>query len=124
MDWSGFDRIYYNLIDTENGKSLNLNITTKKVFTQNIGFKANTTDAAAILVNTTQKNYKNIFGLLSASAELSVNPGLSMVAETNKTNLPTLGINIKENIRITIFLMMAIRFSKPMYFILQDRFIL
>ncbi len=91
----GFDRIYYNLIDTENGKSLNLNITTKKVFTQNIGFKANTTDAAAILVNTTQKNYKNIFGLLSASAELSVNPGLSMVAETNKTNLPTLGINIK-----------------------------
>ena len=91
----GFDRIYYNLIDTEKGKSLNLNITTKKVYTQNIGFKANTTDAAAILLNTTRKNYKNIFGLLSGSVELSVNPGLSLVAETNKTNLPTLGINLK-----------------------------
>jgi len=91
----GFDRIYYNLIDTENGKSLNLNITTKKVFTQNVGFKANTTDAAAILINTTRKNYKNAIGLLSASAELSVNPGLSIVAESNKTNLPTIGINIK-----------------------------
>ena len=91
----GFDRIFYNLIDTEKGKSLNLNITTKMVFTQNIGFKANTTDAAAILINTTRKNYKNIFGLLSTSAELSVNPGLSLVAETNKTNLPTLGINIR-----------------------------
>jgi NTE family protein len=91
----GFDRIYYNLIDTENGKSLNLNITTKKVFTQNVGFKANTTDAAAILINTTRKNYKNAFGLLSSSVELSVNPGVSIVAESNKTNLPTIGINIK-----------------------------
>jgi NTE family protein len=91
----GFDRIYFNLIDTEKGKNLNLNISTKKVFTQNIGFKANTTDAAAILINTTQKNYSNIFGLLSTSAELSINPGLSIMAETNKTNLPTFGINIK-----------------------------
>lgn len=91
----GFDRIYYNLIDTERGKSLNLNITTKKIFTQNIGFKVNTTDAAAILINTTRKNYKNAFGLLSTSAELSVNPGLSIIAESNKTNLPTIGINIK-----------------------------
>ncbi|MDD2307169.1 MAG: patatin-like phospholipase family protein [Prolixibacteraceae bacterium] len=91
----GFDRIYYNLIDTENGKSLNLNITTRKVFTQNVGFKVNTTDAAAILINTTRKNYKNVFGLLSTSAELSVNPGLSIIAESNKTNLPTIGVNIK-----------------------------
>jgi len=91
----GFERIYYNLIDTEFGKNLNLNISTKKVFTQNIGFKANTTDAAAILINTTQKNYGNVFGLLSSSVELSINPGLSIMAETNKTNLPTFGLNIK-----------------------------
>lgn len=91
----GFDLIYYNLVDSETGKNLNLNISTKKVFTQNIGLKANTTDAAAILVNTTQKNYGNVFGLLSTSAELSINPGLSIMAETNKTNLPTFGINIK-----------------------------
>ena len=77
------------------GKNLNLNISTKNVFTQNIGFKANTTDAAAILINTTQKNYSNVFGLLSTSAELSINPGLSIMAETNRTNLPTLGINFK-----------------------------
>ena len=91
----GFERIYYNLTDTEFGKNLNLNISTKKVFTQNVGFKANTTDAAAILLNTTQKNYGNIFGLLSTSVELSINPGLSLMAETNKTNLPTFGLNIK-----------------------------
>lgn len=91
----GFDRIYFNLIDTGKGRNLNLNISTKKVFTQNVAFKANTTDAAAILINTTQKNYSNVFGLLSTSAELSINPGLSIMAETNKTNFPTLGINIK-----------------------------
>lgn len=91
----GFDLIYYDLTDTPNGKSLNLTITTKKVFTQSVGFKVNTTDAAAILVNTTRKNYRNVLGLLSASAELSVNPGLELVAETNKTNSPALGINLK-----------------------------
>jgi len=91
----GFDLIYYNLIDTEEGKLLNLNITTKNVFTQNIGFKANTTDATAILLNITQKNYGNVFGLLSASTELSVNPGLSIMAESNKTNFPIIGISIK-----------------------------
>ncbi|MFA5328884.1 MAG: patatin-like phospholipase family protein [Prolixibacteraceae bacterium] len=91
----GFDRIYYNLINTGNGETLNLNISTQEVFTHNIGFKANTTDAAAILVNTTRKNYKNVFGLLSASAELSVNPGLILVAESNRSKFPTMGINLK-----------------------------
>ncbi len=91
----GFERIYYNLVDTEKGKTLNLNITTKKIFTQNVGFKANNTDAAAILINTTWKNYGNTFGLLSASAELSVNPGINFVAESNKTNLPTIGVNVR-----------------------------
>lgn len=91
----GFDRIYYNLIDNENGKTLNLNISTRKFLTQNVGFKANTTDGAAILINTTQRNYSNFFGFLSASAELSVNPEITLTAETNKTNLPTLGLNLK-----------------------------
>lgn len=91
----GFERIYFNLIDAGEGKILNINISTRKVFTQNIGFKANTTDAAAILLNTTQKNYGNVFGLLSMSGELSINPGLSIIAETNKTNLPTIGLNLK-----------------------------
>ena len=91
----GFELIYFNLVDTEKGKTLNLTITAKEIFTQNIGFKANTTDAAAILINTTRKNYKNVFGLLSASAELSRNPGLTLIAESNRTKLPTLGISLK-----------------------------
>jgi NTE family protein len=91
----GFDRIYYNLFDNGEGKTLNLNISTKKFLSQNVGLKANTTDGAAILINTTQKNYSNIFGYLSGSVELSVNPELSLVAETNKTNFPTLGLSLK-----------------------------
>jgi len=91
----GFELIYYNLDDSEDGKILNLVIKTKSVLTQNVGFKANTTDAAAILLNVTQKNYGNVLGFLSASAELSVNPGISLTAETDKTEFPTLGINIR-----------------------------
>lgn len=91
----GFDRIYYDLFDNDSGKTLNLNISTKRQFSQNIGFKANTIDGAAILINRTQINYSNIFGYLSASAEASVNPEVNLVAETNKTNFPTLGFNLK-----------------------------
>jgi NTE family protein len=91
----GFERIYYDLAEAENGKILNINIITKNIFTYNIGFKANTTDAAAILLNYTRKNYGNTFGLLSTSAELSVNPGLSILAESNKTNFLTFGISLK-----------------------------
>ncbi len=91
----GFERIYYNLVDQANGKLLNLNIETRQVLTYNVGFKANTTDAAAIMINTTRKNYGNRFGLFSASAELSVNPGLSLMAESNKTNLPAVGISLE-----------------------------
>jgi NTE family protein len=91
----GFDKIYYNLIDTENGKCLNLNIVSSNVLMQSIGFKINTTDAAAILFNVTRKNYKNKFGLQSASVELSANPGVNILVESNRTNVPTLGINVK-----------------------------
>ena len=91
----GFERIYYYLTDTENGKCLNLNVVSKNILLQSIGFKVNTTDAAAILFNVTRKNYKKTFGLLSASVELSANPGLSLLAESNRTNVPTLGVSIK-----------------------------
>ena len=89
-----FEQIYYNLFNSERGKILNLNVVSKRHFTQNIGFKANTTDAAAVLINTTQKNYGKIISLFSTSAELSVNPGLILMAESNKTNFPTVGINL------------------------------
>ena len=90
-----FDKIYFNLYDNAEGKTLNLNITEKNVVTQNIGFKANTTDAAALMVNFTSKNYGNRFGQVSASAELSANPGVRFIAETNKGNFPVAGIELK-----------------------------
>ena len=90
-----FDKIYFNLFDNENGKTLNLNITERNVVTQHIGFKVNTTDAAALMLNVTSKNYGNRFGQLSASTELSANPGASLIAETNRANFPIAGIEIK-----------------------------
>lgn len=91
----GFDQIYYNLVDDELGKVLNLNIVSAAETLQRIGFKANTTDVSAIMINLTRKNYKRTFGMLSASLELSANPGFSFTAESSKTNLPTIGINLK-----------------------------
>lgn len=90
-----FDKIYFNLFDNENGKTLNLNISEKNVATQYVGFKVNTTDAAALMMNFTRKNYGKRFGQLSAGAELSANPGITFLAETSTGNFPTTGIELK-----------------------------
>ncbi len=90
-----FDKIYFNLHDNDKGKTLNLNITEKNVTTQHVGIKVNTADAAAIMLNVTSKNYGNRFGQISASTELSANPGASFIAETNRGNFPIAGIEIK-----------------------------
>jgi NTE family protein len=89
-----FDKIYFNLYENEKGKTLNLNITEKNIVSQHVGFKVNTTDAAALMLNVTSKNYGNRFGQLSASTELSSNPGASFIAETNRGNFPIAGIEI------------------------------
>jgi len=95
--YGGFNKIYFTLPqDYDNkGRTLTLNITKEKKYTQNIGFKVNTTDAAALLLNVTHKNYANIFGYFSASAELSANPGISLTAESTKDDLPCFGISLK-----------------------------
>jgi NTE family protein len=91
----GFALVYYHLTDNENGKTLHLDITPRKVYSQRFGFKVNTNDAAALLLNVTRRNHTKIISYLSASAELSANPGVSIVAETSKRDLPTLGVEIK-----------------------------
>lgn len=90
-----FDKIYFSLYDNDKGKTLNLNITEKNVVNQYVGFKVNTTDAAALMFNLTSKNFGKRFGILSASAELSANPGLSFTAETSKGNFPIAGVSLK-----------------------------
>jgi NTE family protein len=93
--YGGFDLIYYSLTDNATGKTLHLNIVPQKIFAQRIGFKVNTNDAAAVLLNITRRNYEKPFGFVSLSAELSANPGGSIVLETNKKDLPTLGMELK-----------------------------
>jgi len=93
--YGGFALVYYYLSDNPTGKTLNLKLTPQKKYSQHIGFKANTNDAAAVLLNTTRRNYEKAFNFLSLSTELSANPGASFVAESNKGNIPTLGTEIK-----------------------------
>ncbi len=91
----GFKNVYYYFENIDNGKVLHVNMETERVSSLNVGFKVNSTDAAALMINTTQRNYKNIFGLVSLSGELSVNPSLDVTIESNRTRFPTMGINVK-----------------------------
>lgn len=90
-----FDNIYFNLIDNEKGKTLKLHISEKKVVSQNVGLKVNTTDAAAIMLNITRKDYEKKMGLLSLSAELSANPGISAFGEFYHKGSPLLGFKLQ-----------------------------
>ena len=93
--YGGFALVYYYLTDNGNGKTLNLITVPQNIFSKRIGIKANTNEAAALLFNVTRRNYENPISYLSASAELSANPGISIVAETSKKNLPAIGIEVK-----------------------------
>jgi NTE family protein len=47
------------------------------------------------MFNITSKNFGKRFGQISASTELSANPGVSFTAETSKGNFPSAGISVK-----------------------------
>ena len=91
-----FRNIYFYFTnDLSGGKVLHLVMSSRESRTQNIGFRVNTTDAAALLLNATWKNYSRTFGLLSLSTELSANPGLSFIAEMNRNNFPDFGFEFE-----------------------------
>lgn len=92
-----FEKIYFSLeanADSIHSKNLKLYVSEKKSYTQNIGFKVNTIDAASIMLNITRTDNSRRIKLLSVSAELSANPGLSLVGELNNRNFPDIGLKL------------------------------
>lgn len=89
----GFEQIYFNLEDYSGNKQLNLHLKMREERSQYVGFRVNTTEAAALLLNATWKNYSRTIGLFSISTELSANPGLDVVTETNWQHFPDMGLS-------------------------------
>ena len=92
-----FEKIYFSLEEPAKGlegKLLKLYLFEKKTYTQNVGFKVNTTDAAAILVNLDRSDNTKSLKLWSVSAELSTNPGLSLLGEMKLKNFSDLGLKL------------------------------
>ena len=69
----GFQNVYFDLADNDTGKTLNLHLLPQEERLQNIGFRVNTSEAAALLLNLTWKDYSRTFSLVSISTELSAN---------------------------------------------------
>lgn len=96
-----FKKIYYSLRDNDSivGKTLVMNVDEGKSFTENVGFKANTIDAAAIMLNINLQDYTRKLGLFSATAEISANPGINLTGELHYNRLPVIGIRIDGKMR-------------------------
>lgn len=92
-----FKNIFFSLENNTDGRTLILNLESQSTKQQSIGFRVNTTDMAALLINHTWRDYARSLGFVSLSVELSANPGFQAVVETNWHNFPNLGFkyNIK-----------------------------
>lgn len=88
----GFKSVYFSLEESKEGKVLVFNMKSESTVRQSIGFRVNTTEIAALLLNLTWKDYSRSIGSVSLSTELSANPGLQAVVETNWQRFPDIGI--------------------------------
>lgn len=85
-----FDRVYFQLLDNVDGKTLNVIVEERNSFNLNVGMRLNTRSAVSVVLNATRKNYANAIGLLSFTADISSNPGFNFLAEMNNKKLPKL----------------------------------
>ena len=91
-----FDKIYFGMTDSKNGKILTLFAKKKEVRSINVGFNINTRDNVAILLNGVWKNYSKPINIISVNAEISNNPGIKFNFEREHKNcLPDVGLEIK-----------------------------
>ena len=91
-----FDKIYFGMTDSKNGKILTFFVKKKEVRSVNVGFNINTKDKVAILLNGIWKNYSKPINIVSISAEISNNPGIKFNFEREHKNfLPDFGLEIK-----------------------------
>ncbi|MDR1679286.1 MAG: patatin-like phospholipase family protein [Prevotellaceae bacterium] len=92
-----FGRVYFSLTDDSlafGKKRLKFYLYEKNDYSLNIGFKVNTTDAAALLLNVNRVDYSKPLGVFSAGVELSANPGFSLLGKIYSRHLPPMAIEI------------------------------
>ena len=87
-----FKRVYFKLDDDTNGKILHFFIEEGKAWNFNVGMRFNTRSGISVVLNSTRKDYTKTFGLLSFTADISENPGFSVLAELDKERLPKIAI--------------------------------
>ncbi|MEA4974672.1 MAG: patatin-like phospholipase family protein [Paludibacter sp.] len=99
-----FKRVYFKLDDDKNGKILHFYIEEGKAWNINVGMRLNTRSGISVVLNSTRKDYTKTFGLLSFTADISANPGFSVLAELDKEKLPKIAIQADGNFnQATIF---------------------
>ncbi len=92
-----FKRVYFKLDDDINGNILHFFVEEGKAWNLNVGMRLNTRSGISVVLNSTRKDYTKTFGLLSFTADISANPGFSILAELDKEKLPKIAIQADGN---------------------------
>ncbi len=90
-----FNRVYFNITDNQDGKTLNITIDEGKTNNINVGMRLNTRSAVSIVLNGTRKDYSKTIGLLSLTADISTNPRINFLAEINKKKMPKIAFMLE-----------------------------
>ena len=88
-------RVYFHLKDDGiRGNILHFTIQEKEASSINVGIRVNTTEAVSVLLNYSQRDYKRYIGYVSATADISSNPGFQAFGEISKGNFPVIGLEL------------------------------
>jgi len=111
-----FKRVYFKLDDDTDGKVLHFFIEEGKAWNLNVGMRLNTRSGISVVLNSTRKDYTKTFGLLSFTADISANPGFSILAELDKERLPKIAIQADGNFnQATIYTTRNNHFDAKLY---------
>lgn len=87
-----FKRAYFKMEGNENDKTLGIVLDEQKAWDLNVGMRLNTRSIVSVLINSTRKDYTKTFSLVSATADVSSNPRLSLLGEIDKNRLPKIAL--------------------------------
>lgn len=83
-----FKRIYFNLTDNEQGKTLNIYVEEEKATNINVGMRLNSKSVVSVVLNFTQRDYTKKIARVSFTGDISTSPWFSFQSEINNEKLP------------------------------------
>lgn len=86
---NNYKRVYFNLDESTSGKNLNIILEEGRSWDINVGMRINSKSATSVVLNSTRRDLTRTIDLISLTADISSNPGVNILLESNINKGPT-----------------------------------